>query len=100
MMKFRKLQIAWSVLCGIFFLLLIALWMRSYWRYDYLGGHISSTKSFAVHSSRGRLVVQDGDLDGVTPWTTRTYSIDEDLSAFFSESENRFGFGFIDTSHA
>jgi hypothetical protein len=33
-MRFRKLRIAWSVLCGIAFLLLIALWVRSYWWFD------------------------------------------------------------------
>jgi hypothetical protein len=33
-MKYRKLRIAWSPLCGILCLLLIALWVRSYWRAD------------------------------------------------------------------
>ena len=30
-MKYRKLRIAWSIACGILCLLLIALWVRSYW---------------------------------------------------------------------
>jgi hypothetical protein len=29
-MKFRKLRIAWSVMCGMLCVLLIALWVRSY----------------------------------------------------------------------
>ena len=33
-MRFRKLQIAWSVACGIICLLLIGLWVRSYWWWD------------------------------------------------------------------
>ena len=33
-MKYRKLRIAWSVGWGILCLLLIALWVRSYWRCD------------------------------------------------------------------
>src|SRR6476659_8348295 len=33
-MRFRKLRIAWSVFWGIVCLLLIALWVRSYWKYD------------------------------------------------------------------
>jgi hypothetical protein len=33
-MKFRKLRIAWSVACGILCLLLIVLWVRSYWSSD------------------------------------------------------------------
>ena len=30
-MRFRKLRIAWSVVCGIACVLLIVLWVRSYW---------------------------------------------------------------------
>ena len=30
-MRFRKLRIAWSVGCGIFCVLLIVMWIRSYW---------------------------------------------------------------------
>ena len=33
-MKYRKLRIAWSVGCGVACLLLIALWVRSYWVYE------------------------------------------------------------------
>ena len=33
-MRFRKLRIAWSVGCGIACVLLIALWVRSYWKFD------------------------------------------------------------------
>ena len=40
-MRFRKLRIAWSVGCGILCLLLIALWVRSYWAGDYIN-YISS----------------------------------------------------------
>jgi|SRR3954451_12709460 hypothetical protein len=35
-MKFRKLRIAWSVFCGLPCVLLIALWVRSYWCKDTL----------------------------------------------------------------
>jgi hypothetical protein len=35
-MRFRKLRIAGSIVCGIACALLIALWVRSYWRCDSL----------------------------------------------------------------
>jgi len=35
-MRYRKLRIAWSVMFGIACVLLIALWVRSYWLYDWL----------------------------------------------------------------
>ncbi len=41
-MKFRKLRIAWSVICGIVCLLLVLLWVRSYWWIDHLQ-HVSTT---------------------------------------------------------
>src|SRR3954470_6536128 len=35
-MKFRKLRIAWSVFCSLACVLLIVLWVRSYWYMDQL----------------------------------------------------------------
>ena len=35
-MRFRKLRIAWSVVCGVTCVLLIGLWVRSYWKMDIL----------------------------------------------------------------
>jgi hypothetical protein len=49
-MKYRKLRIAWSVMCGILCLLLIALWVRSYSYLDAIG-----TPPRVVTSWRGRL---------------------------------------------
>jgi hypothetical protein len=46
-MRFRKLRIAFSVVCGIACVLLIALWVRSYFRLDdlsYRDIHISSLR--------------------------------------------------------
>jgi hypothetical protein len=35
-MKYRKLRIAWSAVCGVLCLLLIVLWVRSHFLYDHL----------------------------------------------------------------
>jgi hypothetical protein len=35
-MRFRKLRIAWSVFWGLASVLLIVLWVRSYWRIEYI----------------------------------------------------------------
>ena len=47
-MRFRKLRIAWSVLCGMACVLLIVLWVRSYWFTD-------GTKNGGVVSTKGRI---------------------------------------------
>jgi hypothetical protein len=50
-MRFRKLRIAWSVVCSIVCVLLIVLWVRSYWiedsieRISFSQGVISSLQS-------------------------------------------------------
>jgi hypothetical protein len=49
----RKLRIAFSVVCGILCLLLIALWVRSYWNYERLTCLDSSFWEF--QSSRGAI---------------------------------------------
>jgi hypothetical protein len=56
-MRYRKLRIAWSVCCAIACVLLIALWVRSYWWWDQLSVAIGSDTTLAIESMRGDLVV-------------------------------------------
>ena len=51
----RKLRIAWSVRCGVLGLLLIALWVRSYWWAEYAFGPIQSSNYLILRSDRGKL---------------------------------------------
>jgi hypothetical protein len=64
-MRFRKLRIAWTVFCGIACVLLIALWVRSYWRYDF-------TQSGGVTSANGNLHI--GRNVEITRYADRTPS--------------------------
>src|SRR6478609_241719 len=50
-MRFRKLRIAWSVGCGIACVLLIVLWVRSYWWFDNV--NFSTTETKVVQSFDG-----------------------------------------------
>jgi hypothetical protein len=50
-MQYRKLRIAFSAVCGVLCLLLIALWVRSYYRLDTAKAWSNNT----VSSLRGRL---------------------------------------------
>jgi len=53
-MRFRKLRIAWSIVCGIACVLLITLWVRSYWNVDSIItklGLISSVEGSFVSTS-------------------------------------------------
>jgi hypothetical protein len=52
-MKFRKLRIAWSVGCGIACVLLIVLWVRSYWRLDYFYPPAINARLFSGFGAAG-----------------------------------------------
>jgi hypothetical protein len=55
-MRFRKLQIVWSVACGIACLLLIALWVRSHWCLQIFEQQTAS-KAAQISSVKGRIAV-------------------------------------------
>jgi hypothetical protein len=55
-MRFRKLRIAWSVVCGIACVLVIVLWVRSYWWLDLAIG-----KHGSLHSLEGCILCGLGE---------------------------------------
>jgi hypothetical protein len=54
-MRFRKLRIAWSVLSGVACLLLMVLWVRSYWHNAFFYDSVTSNGFTSVQSSRGQI---------------------------------------------
>jgi hypothetical protein len=54
-MKYRKLRIAWSVAWGVVSLLLIVLWVRSYWWGDYLSVNCGTFCNFYLEADDGEL---------------------------------------------
>jgi hypothetical protein len=53
-MKYRKLRIAWSLGWGVTCVLLVALWVRSYWRADDLA-RFQGGNMYLVESAHGSL---------------------------------------------
>src|SRR5213595_422032 len=45
-MRFRKLRIAWSVICGLACVLTLVLWVLSYWYLDMLKAPWRGSRSF------------------------------------------------------
>ena len=62
-MRFRKLRIAWSVVCGVACVLLIVWWVRSYWRLDVIvwNGNSSST---TVRADAGLVTISQSNFGG------------------------------------
>jgi hypothetical protein len=54
--KYRKLRIAFSSMCGIVFLLLIALWVRSYSWHDYITVAQANVRFIQLETHRGSMV--------------------------------------------
>jgi hypothetical protein len=67
-MRFRKLRIAWSVFWGLAAVLLIVLWVRSYWWVDQF---VASFGRYyvGVGVTPGALGVGVGTDTNVEPWT-------------------------------
>ena len=78
-MKYPKLRIAWSVGCGILCLLLIVLWVRSYWWADRLHGRIIGDRMFVVASKEGRTVLVgfQHHTPSNWPWEVTSYPCDD-----------------------
>ena len=74
-MRFRKLRIAWSVVWGLAAVLLIVLWVRSYWWMDQLGSPWSRTRILMVGSLEGGLLVQVPFHDWGYRWNVKSYSL-------------------------
>jgi hypothetical protein len=77
-MRFRKLRIAFSATCLIAFVLLIALWLRSYWREDTLVHRRHSAMIFVV-SLQGEIEVDQvgyiDDAPDTNSWDVRIEAI-------------------------
>ncbi len=66
-MRYRKLRIAWSVVWGLAAVLLVALWVRSYWWVDEAALGSLSDRFIRIASSAGEFAI---DEDKVPPAVT------------------------------
>jgi hypothetical protein len=74
-MKYRKLRIAWSVVCGVLCLLLIALWARSHRRLGEQLSYVSSTgRGWYIASSPGAATLTTALHNPAEPGEWRMYS--------------------------
>ena len=76
-MRFRKLRIALSVGWGLACVLLIVLWVRSYWWYDVLYGRFSNAVNIQIGSCRGNVGYTRVNDGSVIRWGTKTYSMED-----------------------
>jgi len=54
-MRFRKLRIAWSVVCGVVAVLLIVLWVRSYRQVEWVQGPVTAHWYLVLGTTDGQL---------------------------------------------
>ena len=89
-MKYRKLRIAWSVAWGVVAVLLVVLWVRSYWWIDYINGPPYGSYRFGLASSNGWLTTRyrNGMLRPTSfpkwAWESTTQ---EDMEKMYQQSE-------------
>jgi hypothetical protein len=58
--RYRKLRIAWSVGCGVLCLLLVVLWLRSYWRVDKVWRPTATNNGWMIWMFNGRVLSRGG----------------------------------------
>jgi hypothetical protein len=90
-MRYRKLRIAWSVVWGVASVLLIALWVRSYWRMDTLelpSPFPSCGAKIESFDGRVRLLIIDDDK---STWKWAIDSCERDLALRWLEAQIKVG---------
>ena len=92
---FRGLRIALSAVFGILCVLLIALWVRSYWRADRLESVSSGPDYFVLGSGRGLIILGGGPNSRVPPISALKYS---SFPAAKVPTPTTFGFGYSEIS--
>jgi hypothetical protein len=95
-MRFRKLRITWTVFCGIACVLLIVLWVRSYWRGDLIG--VVGNRSLHIRSEQGLIFtdVSTADAGDRRGWRHRMWPQTPDWSPWSGLGRHwwdRLGFG-------
>src|SRR5436189_5857390 len=85
-MKFRKLRIAFSALCGVACLVLTAFWVRSYSARDMIRGIITGSHlHLNVTSLNGEATIAFDHWPGKPhPWIFESVSNRENMIAVFS----------------
>jgi hypothetical protein len=95
-MKFRKLRIAFSAMCGVICLLLIVLWVRSYW-WNEVFAFPAGGKRYHAQSLCGRIVLGRSDFNKGQARTVQLWrqAVTNGLREIAHNGENVFGFEYI-----
>jgi hypothetical protein len=94
-MRFRELRIAWSLMCGVVAVLLIAMCVRSYWTSDLVKGHAAGAPSLFLISLRGSIFIDIQGWDQVNPVRPKWRWFPSYKIALNGLNGNALGFRFI-----
>jgi hypothetical protein len=94
------LRIAFSAVCGIACVLLAVLWLRSYWRFDYVSGMATASRQVEIFAIKGRLAIGTWAETTMAPWGHRSNPVAESQSTLqiLERHENAIGFGIVKPS--
>src|SRR5689334_19264816 len=81
LLRFRKLRIAWSVFWGLACVLLIVLWVRSYWCSDVFNG----PGKFSMSTENGVIEVTRLRPIFTSRWSTYTFDLGWKVDAFYDD---------------
>jgi hypothetical protein len=84
-MKHRKLRIAFSAVCGVLCLLLVALWIRTHFAIDNINGQLTRSQGLGITSRNGGigLVIVKGNL---AQWSVRSFPANEQIQIDYEKA--------------
>jgi 4-amino-4-deoxy-L-arabinose transferase-like glycosyltransferase len=91
-MRFRKLRIAFSAVCGILCVLLIALWARSYWWVDGINGQLTENYAIGIGSMPGCIGInirREPERPLLPRWTLTTVETERWMTTFHRPKHSR-----------
>jgi hypothetical protein len=81
-MKFRMVRKTFSATCAVICLLLIGLWLRSYWWEDEVVVYASSQRFVGLGTAPGAIQIATGAKSHLAPWTHVVESHEKVLRQF------------------
>jgi hypothetical protein len=96
----RRLRIAVSVFFGLVCVALCVLWVRSYWRFDYVSGMATASRQVEIFAIQGRLVIGTWGETIIAPWGHRSNPVADSQKTvqLLEPHENALGFAIVKPS--
>jgi hypothetical protein len=86
----KYLRIAVTALSLTACVLLLALWVRSYWQLDMIRGYVPVLREVTGISVQGRMIISSFNTDDSSDWTLSSSAVQDNLELIKSDLPERY----------